>query len=836
MVSMQRCAGLLLLAAASSTNAQIPTDLADGRYRLFGTANNSPGPVVCIETATLNSWSLQGNGTCRKSTQSDVQSRCPSTPSPAPEPESFFTDGSTGTVCVRNRQAWFIAGSRRVRHCAGLWGSCWTQDFSIDSNGLLRVVVREEPIQIPASAPAPQCGLAATDWVRNAGVLTTQYNLQMQPVLHSGWRAVGRYNDATPRQLTETQYSVLYHGQGISRIGDAGSDCDDPISAGMPGTPADQLGVPAVTAIAIGAKPVPIRLLTTSASAPALSLAIESGTVSDNGSLGSPAREIVSDRFRYTWMYTPPASISSATPARLVITAAIPGHTRSVTFSIYARPVVAVHGLWGSDESFLEFERMFLGRYPAASFRRAHYGDIGERSFLDESITQRIADAVQDAQVDARGRGIAVGGVDLVAHSMGGPAAARYLQRLATAAPWSGPDGKVVSRFVIIGSPVDGSALATWLHTNRDRRFCVDVTGAATPPVAAFCSVFSMLSVADGLSLMSMPIGSAIADLRPGSAALAQVRPALADVKAVASTIQYSELHALFPLLSQLAGAGSRIDTLLGPHNDSVVALPSQTAAGTTVAQLSGLAHSPVLGIYRSRTQLNAPATAEAVAQALGRVAMGSAPTPQVPHDDVPTPMAELFAIDFAARVPVPVPPGAVTPASASAFSAINIDVANVPGCTLSRLFGYEALANAQVVAAPSRRLTLGAGKPGPRQILVVGLCENNVYFSTQHTIDQVLPETTRVRFDPPLIGPIPLGSSSTFRLVADTGSALYDVTGDSLLVLDAAVVRLEPGARIRAMRSGQARMVASYGALTAEAAVLVDDAAGVGLFSSGME
>lgn len=210
-----------------------------------------------------------------------------------------------------------------------------------------------------------------------------------------------------------------------------------------------------------------------------------------------------------TAVWTPPDDIGAgvATATRTIEIEAVVSNSagtrvRSLALQLARVPVVFVHGLWSNAATWRAFPLYSDPRF------RVHAIDYEDTNASAFAVNVPKLDAITTAIRAMRGQGFAVARADVVAHSMGG-----ILARL-----WSGQTHTTndenyhrgsIRKLVTLDTPHLGSPLAPFLLSIRH------VPVAVTPA--------DVVTTGELLARLGYPIGDAIEDLVPGSAALQQL-------------------------------------------------------------------------------------------------------------------------------------------------------------------------------------------------------------------------------------------------------------------------------------------------------------------------
>jgi pimeloyl-ACP methyl ester carboxylesterase len=839
---------LALLIACGTASAQQYVDLPDGLYTLFGAANNSSEFAACGSSRSYVTYS-ENNGRCTV-TNTVLATNPPATGaacilSPQHLWGTFYPIQTwsgpgevTGRICIKNRIAHFIAGSKTHRNqtIAG-----WlTIEESIDRDGRYLRHSYEDENELASEYPEnvrTACGLSERGrTVTSRTLLSAQFNVASAPFRERTEEAFfyeegSRYVLAPWGGSPLLYYSLLEkHGMGLARIGNLVPECNSTLSLTHPGSPGSQgsSSLSSVAGITAGAVGLSISFRSESSVMPTASLQIVSGSADSQGQLTGPTIREVPGGFFFTWIYDAPERVMSARPAQVEVVVD-QGATRSRTqFPVYARPLVFVHGLWGSSASFALFAQFADQTYPAATIQIVNYGDLSSESYMDPRIQTRIAEGIRSAVHSARARRIVTNSVDVVGHSLGG---------LAVAATMRNQPALPIAHFITVGTPKRGSPLATWLSTNKDQPFCnVGGSGSGLGIILESACTISGLTVGDLMRELGMPVGPAIDALTPGNQALDYVEAQLGSSISVSSVGNGNILELVFPKLSEIAGAPSTIDAMLGPSNDTVVPLTSQTAIGQqSLPTLNDLVHSPPPFVTRPGAyQLGSESTYRQVLARLGR-SFGSSPPARMAPTAIDA-LDELKSLDLTSWTRISAPSALVTPATAIAFTQIQLNINSPIGCIPIKAYAYDFRGFASISQSPFI-LPLIESAPGSQRIGILGLCEGNQYFSLLHSIDRQVPTSARITFEPEFLMPV-LGGQATFRVFIQADTERFDVTESaSYLVENTLISRVPYPGTIEGVGVGVTNVRAfAYGIGGTTSVVISDELRDELIFQSGFE
>lgn len=243
-------------------------------------------------------------------------------------------------------------------------------------------------------------------------------------------------------------------------------------------------------------------------------------------------------------------------------------------------PVVFVHGLWSTPQVWDKFQA-HLRNSGIEDLDFVDYSDISAESFdhcNKNGIVQRIDEDLKRIRRSLRSQGIVMTQVDIIAHSMGGLAirslfASKFWPYLRRDNYFNGDFHKLIT----IGTPHYGSPLANFLVSHQD----------ADPIKKYFTN--------DG-----KPIGPAIPDLQPGSAALLHLGPTdimSHSIVGITPLVISNTEENLDYVLQQVVPFTS-ISYIFSPEDrhDTIVSASSQKGSlkGEAAEEVGGIVHSVV--------------------------------------------------------------------------------------------------------------------------------------------------------------------------------------------------------------------------------------------------
>jgi pimeloyl-ACP methyl ester carboxylesterase len=279
----------------------------------------------------------------------------------------------------------------------------------------------------------------------------------------------------------------------------------------------------------------------------------------------------------------------SPQPVTLVVNAAQDSSTQSASIILQTPPVILVHGVWSNaTAAWSSFKPWLRTHDPNGQLVfTADYGKYSALTFENTQTQQILALAISDALNYAAAEDTVATTVDVVGHSMGG-LVTRYFMDNGAPAPFAGGfmPQNVVHKLITIGTPHNGSALATALITNEAT--FVD-SGAVLDKT--ICLRFNISCTAGNLfTALGKPIGSAVQSLESG----------------YSSSQSYSGIEGLRPatsptwsLLTSIIGGflpGQTVDSILGGNslNDTIVPAPSQIPGAADTSVIQNVVHTSI--------------------------------------------------------------------------------------------------------------------------------------------------------------------------------------------------------------------------------------------------
>lgn len=161
----------------------------------------------------------------------------------------------------------------------------------------------------------------------------------------------------------------------------------------------------------------------------------------------------------------------------LIFNSANNGILAKFPIAVYRAPVLLVHGLWDSPETFDEMAQFLKGsgKYTSEMVLQANYETTNDH-FISENTTV-IPDHIDRMMLGLRYSQFSTGKVDVVGHSMGGLITRSYLERYAACAGSQRNNcyRNDIHKLITIGTPHSGSQLANMVGANSNSKAAVDV-------------------------------------------------------------------------------------------------------------------------------------------------------------------------------------------------------------------------------------------------------------------------------------------------------------------------------------------------------------------------
>ncbi len=311
-------------------------------------------------------------------------------------------------------------------------------------------------------------------------------------------------------------------------------------------------------------------------------------------------------------------------PVTLTVTG--PGVTPAqAQVTLYPPPILFLHGLCGTSSSLSKVQTSITSTTPWSGLPPAFFlqsGYDGNIAFDSGATTTSVLNNINAIVMALSSQEIAVGRVDVVAHSMGG----LVLRHVSTASGYTGPQNRTLGAFhqiVTIDTPEAGSLLANFLIANQSATFSPNAGTVAQQVVKQACggtttvgACFAHLKqpVADGATMSLEPGSPNIGALPSGNIPNAVWRALAATVSQADTMGMGRNTNALVWEIDELIAAtcpgatfcpnpNSPIpeigDILNDKINDGVVPLASQTSGCVSpceYTQFDKLAHTVPAG------------------------------------------------------------------------------------------------------------------------------------------------------------------------------------------------------------------------------------------------
>jgi uncharacterized repeat protein (TIGR01451 family) len=283
--------------------------------------------------------------------------------------------------------------------------------------------------------------------------------------------------------------------------------------------------------------------------------------------------------------------------------------TAQASIAIMPPPLLLVHGIWSSaaQAGFTPrssgFRDWIAGQYPHNLIYAVDYKDLNTLAFSDSGIQGRLLSAMTDALASAAATGMAARTVDVVAHSMGGLATRYFMSRGPYAAsPQLLPNP--VHALVTIGTPHDGSPLATTLVNNQNQQ---NVSGVIDGIVCLARNIHPC-TLGAVMASSGNTVGAGVKSLELGSPQLGALLSSNV-FDAIAGQAPTNPMSTTEGWLDSLIGGflpGQSVATILGGQpNDTIVPVSSQAPGSpgqADAATVSGIVHTPVCPLGCSDT------------------------------------------------------------------------------------------------------------------------------------------------------------------------------------------------------------------------------------------
>lgn len=190
----------------------------------------------------------------------------------------------------------------------------------------------------------------------------------------------------------------------------------------------------------------------------------------------------------------------------------------SIELPVVAPPVLLVHGLWGSLDTFSSWPGD--SRYPSFTFKSIKYD--GSKSFRDPGNQATLKAAIISLQDNMRAQGVVGSKVDIVSHSMGGLMARQLLASTENARP-RGNAGLMlyntspVYRLITLDTPHTGSPLATLLWNIRASPMLTTCNVGQASKLGEVLACEATTTVGGTIERALGPIDSAVRDMGSSS-------------------------------------------------------------------------------------------------------------------------------------------------------------------------------------------------------------------------------------------------------------------------------------------------------------------------------
>jgi pimeloyl-ACP methyl ester carboxylesterase len=364
--------------------------------------------------------------------------------------------------------------------------------------------------------------------------------------------------------------------------------------------------------------------------------------------------------------------------------------------SLMPPPLLLVHGVWSSaDQAFPtagldSFPLWLSARYPHDLIFRVNYGAASYQQFDSPAIQNVFLLRLENALAGAANNGMVARRVDVVAHSMGG-LVTRYFMSQGPIAPVPYLPENAIHNLIAIGTPHNGSALATVLDANRDT--LADSSGLVFGQIAnGICTATGVFpcTLSAVMAAQGKIIGSGVQSMKPGSPQLQSLllsNPFRAVI-GVAPTFSFTEtaLNTLIKGFLPLSSVGS----ILGPAHDTIVAVDSQNPQ--TPGQIESFT---IPGIVHANACTNlflCPDTGETRSQTFWQ-------------------QAYFWLTGGTGPAPANLTSGSNSP-QVSPRAQLRADSPSAPVSSLPDLTGYTQVSNSNVTLSPASGTTLTIGSP----------------------------------------------------------------------------------------------------------------------------
>jgi hypothetical protein len=266
-------------------------------------------------------------------------------------------------------------------------------------------------------------------------------------------------------------------------------------------------------------------------------------------------------------------------------------------------PLVLVHGIWSSAAQAWPGFQQYLstpGNYPHNMIFPADYKPTNYKAYLDPSTQMSVGRTISDALACANvgwqsamtpsclsNGGVVARQVDVVAHSMGGLVTEYLIQNKPSFAPawWPSPPSKPVHQLITIGTPYNGTPIASTLWYNQPATPPSGTVSTGRPLLAACLAwlaahgiVTSTCNLGQLFSSIGYPVDTAVQYmLPPGDPSLPQSQPSNTGVSSaiVGQKPTFSATELIYNTALTIFSLGTE-DGIMGSSHDTMVPADSQ--------------------------------------------------------------------------------------------------------------------------------------------------------------------------------------------------------------------------------------------------------------------
>ena len=265
------------------------------------------------------------------------------------------------------------------------------------------------------------------------------------------------------------------------------------------------------------------------------------------------------------------------------------------TLRVRRTPVVLIHGLWSDGRAWSLDPSGKPGMKPGLEAGHFATGLFSYPGSSGPSVVMRPNSPMLPLMIDAlcrtqRRADLACSRADIVAHSMGGLVARKFVHdNERYLSDWNFEQG-AIRRIHTLGTPYNGSPLANLLlRDNAAVNNCL----VDTDPDEDGIQNFNLTLAIAGLTVYGNSVDTAIRDLQVGSPLLETLRD---PARKAPTGIQYGNAGEQFdpslaPLLGLLRDAGCDYDEIFGEESDGIAGLSSLLARNFPAQQSVGLFH-----------------------------------------------------------------------------------------------------------------------------------------------------------------------------------------------------------------------------------------------------